>query len=119
MNLRSLPFVPINQEGGFSGASAVYFITGPDYVPLYIGESSCLKYRWSGHPKKQAALALGADRMLWVRIKPDRRIRIEKWLIGLYQPILNTAGTPRDHRLRAHRRRGPKPRTRPPSRPAE
>lgn len=107
MNLRSLPSVPIEQEGGFTGASVVYFITGADYVPLYIGESSCLKYRWSSHPKKQAAIALGADRMLWVRIKPKRRIRIEKWLIGLFQPVLNTAGTPRDRRLKVNRKRRP------------
>lgn len=111
MNLESLPSAPILQKGALPGVSAVYFLTGPDYVPLYIGEASSLKYRWPGHPKKLPATAMGADRIVWVKIKPERRIKIERWLIGLFQPPLNTAGTPRDRRLSAYRsRRGPKPR---------
>mgnify|MGYP001577033094 CR=1 FL=1 len=108
MNLRSLPSVPIFQKGALPGISAVYFLTDSDYTPLYIGEASCLKYRWSGHPKKQRAAKMGADRIIWVKIRPERRIKIERWLIQMYQPPINTMGTPRDRRLSAYRR-GPQP----------
>jgi excinuclease UvrABC nuclease subunit len=105
MNLTSLPFVSIHRRVELPNASAVYFITGPDYVPLYIGESSGLKSRWQAHSKKHPAIALGADRIVWVRIRPDRRVKIERWLIQMYQPPLNTAGTPRDRRLIPYRER--------------
>jgi len=110
MNLRSLNYVSIHRRVDLPNASAIYFITGPDYVPLYIGESVRIRNRWEAHSKKHPAIALGADRIIWVRIPQDRRVRIERWLIRMYQPVLNTMDTPRDRRLSHHRRRGPKPR---------
>jgi excinuclease UvrABC nuclease subunit len=98
-DIAALPFVSIDRCVDLPNDSAVYFITGPDFVPLYIGESVRMKNRLTGHPTKAVAKTLGADRVAWLLVPKERRIQVELEFIRLHLPPLNKAGTPTDKRL--------------------
>jgi excinuclease UvrABC nuclease subunit len=110
MDLSKLPSEAIHNRIALPNDSVVYFVTGPDYVPLYIGESVRLKNRWEAHAKKAPAVALGADRILWLQVDGyDERLALEDRLIRLYDPVLNLKHRPRKPRKRQPAPPAPRP----------
>ena len=93
IDLKSLPWLPLNEKSAFPKQAAIYFAIDSQGCVQYIGRSVNVRARWGSHHKYESLSAIGNIRIAYLFVDmPELLPQIETALIEYFQPILNIRG---------------------------
>ncbi|MDF5716340.1 MAG: GIY-YIG nuclease family protein [Rhizonema sp. NSF051] len=91
IDLKSLPWLPLDEKTAFPQKSAIYFAIDSTGVVQYIGRSVNVRNRWGKHHKYNELNQIGSIKIAYLFVDiPELLPEIEQALIWYFNPPLNT-----------------------------